>query len=86
VLVLGRLALAAQRAPSVTGLEALIGEHGRTLSAITPGNPGQVGVHGEIWRAASHDAIAAGAPVRVAGVNGLTVIVEPVQSNGGDRA
>ena len=86
VLMLGRLAIVAQRAPSVTGLDALIGEQGRTLSAITPGNIGQVGVHGEIWRATSHDAIDAGAPVRVAGVNGLTVIVEPVRSNGGDRA
>ncbi len=86
VLVLGRLAIAAQRAPSVTGVEALIGERGRTLSAITPGNVGQVGVHGEIWRATSADAIGAGAPVRVAGVNGLTVIVEPVRPNGGDRS
>ncbi len=84
VLVLGRLALAAQRAPSVTGLDALVGEQGRTLSAIAPGHAGQVGVHGEIWRATSRDAIGAGAPVRVAGVNGLTVIVEPLRSNGGD--
>ena len=86
VLMLGRLALAAQRAPSVTGLDALIGEQGRTLSAITPGNAGQVGVHGEIWRATSRDAIGAGTPVRVAAVSGLTMIVEPVRSNGGDRA
>jgi membrane-bound serine protease (ClpP class) len=84
VLVLGRLALAAQRAPSVTGLDALVGEQGRTLSAITPEHAGQVGVHGEIWRATSRDTIGAGAPVRVAGVNGLTVIVEPLRSNGGD--
>jgi membrane-bound serine protease (ClpP class) len=86
VLMLGRLAFAAQRAPSVTGLEALIGEYGRTLTAITPGDFGQVGVHGEIWRATSHDAIGVGAPVRVAGVDGLTVLVEPVHSNGGDRS
>jgi membrane-bound serine protease (ClpP class) len=84
VLMLGRLALAAQRAPSVTGLDALVGEQGRTLSAITPGNAGQVGVHGEIWRATSRDAIGEGTAVRVAGVNGLTVIVEPLP-NGGDR-
>jgi membrane-bound ClpP family serine protease len=75
----------AQRAPSVTGVEALIGERGRTLTPIAPGDVGQIGVHGEIRRATSHDQIGAGAPVRVAGVNGLTVIVEPVRSNGGDR-
>lgn len=86
VLMLGRLAIAAQRVPSVTGVEAMIGEQGQTLTAITPDRAGQVGVHGEIWRATSHDAIAAGALVRVAGVSGLTVIVEPLRSNGGDRA
>ena len=86
VLMLGRLAFAAQRAPSVTGLEALIGEYGRTLTAISPGDFGQVGVHGEIWRATSHAPIAVGAPVRVARVNGLTVHVEPVDSNGGARS
>jgi membrane-bound serine protease (ClpP class) len=86
VLVLGRLAFAAQRAPSVTGLEALIGERGRTLTAVTPGAFGQVGVHGEIWRATSQATIGAGTPVRVAGVNGLTVLVEPVSPNGGDRS
>ncbi len=86
MLMLGRLAIAAQRAPSVTGLDAMIGEQGRTLSAIMPGSAGQVGVHGEIWRATSDAAIGAGAAVRVAGVNGLTVIVEPLRSNGGDRA
>ena len=85
ILVLGRLALQAQRAPSVTGVEGLIGEEGRTLTAIEPGGMGQVGVHGEIWRATSRDPIAPGAPVRVASVNGLTIFVEPVRSNGGDR-
>jgi membrane-bound serine protease (ClpP class) len=86
VLMLGRLALAAQRAPSVTGVEALVGEQGRTLTAIAPGDVGQVGVHGEIWRATSRDPIGAGTRVRVTGIDGLTVLVESVPSNGGDRA
>jgi membrane-bound serine protease (ClpP class) len=85
IIVLGKLALAAQRAPVVTGVEGLIGEQGRTLTAIEPGAVGQVGVHGEIWRATSRAPIGPGAPVRVAGVDGLTVIVEPAVSNGGDR-
>jgi membrane-bound serine protease (ClpP class) len=85
VLVLGRLALAAQRAPTVTGLEALVGERGRTLTPVAPDRDGQIAVHGEIWRATSRLAIGPGAPVRVAGVDGLTILVEPLQSNGGDR-
>ena len=84
VLTLGRLALVAQRAPSVTGVESLIGQRGRSITSIGPGDLGQVGVHGEIWRATSRDPIGPGAPVRVASVDGLTVLVEPVLSNGGD--
>jgi membrane-bound serine protease (ClpP class) len=85
VLTLGRLALAAQRAPSVTGIEALIGQRGRSLTAIGPGAVGQVDVRGEIWRATSRDAIRGGAPVRVSGIEGLTMFVEPLPSNGGDE-
>jgi membrane-bound serine protease (ClpP class) len=85
VLTLGRLALAAQRAPSVTGVEALIGERGRSITAIRTGDVGQVDVRGEIWRATSREPIGAGAPVRVADVDGLTMRVEPVSSDRGDR-
>jgi membrane-bound ClpP family serine protease len=35
-----------------------------------------VDIHGEIWRAQSAIHIAAGQPVRVTAVNGLTLIVE----------
>jgi membrane-bound serine protease (ClpP class) len=80
VLVLGRLALAAQRAPSITGVEGLVGEEGRTLTAIAADRAGQVGVHGEIWRATSRDPIDPGKRIRVSAVNGLTVVVEPVES------
>lgn len=83
VLVLGRLALNAQRTPPTTGVEALIGQHGRTLTVITPGDTGQVGVRGEIWRAASRDPIAAGVLVRVTSVDGLTMVVEPVPADSG---
>jgi membrane-bound serine protease (ClpP class) len=85
VLVLGRLALVAQRAPSVTGAEGLVGEEGRTLTSIAPDGMGQVGVHGEIWRATSGAPIDAGARVRVAAVNGLTILVEPVASTPGEE-
>jgi membrane-bound serine protease (ClpP class) len=76
-LFLGRLALRAQRQRSVTGIEAMIGAPARARSEIAPGTAGQVDVHGEIWRADSATHIAAGDPVRVTAVNGLTLIVEP---------
>jgi membrane-bound serine protease (ClpP class) len=77
VLVLGKLALDAQRRPAVTGAESLIGAEGRALSPITPHAPGQVGVHGEIWRATSASPLDPGRPVRVRAVSGLTLHVEP---------
>src|SRR5438093_1422611 len=77
VLVLGKLALDAQRRPPVTGAEGLIGAEGRALSAIAPHAPGQVAVHGEIWRATSTSPIDPGRPVRVCAVSGLTLHVEP---------
>ena len=45
-------------------------------ATLAPGRSGQVDVHGEIWRAQSATHIAAGQPVRVTAVNGLTLIVE----------
>jgi membrane-bound serine protease (ClpP class) len=75
VLVLGRLALAAHRQPAVTGVEGLIGQRAQALSAILPGVPVHVAVHGELWQAVSDEPIQAGASVRVTGVNGLTLKV-----------
>jgi membrane-bound serine protease (ClpP class) len=75
-LVLGRLALQAQRAPAVTGVEGLLQASGRTLTAIAPESLGQVLVHGEIWRATSPTPLEPQTPVRVKAVDGLTLIVE----------
>jgi membrane-bound serine protease (ClpP class) len=77
VLGLGRLALQAQRRPPQTGVDAMIGELGRTRTPLAPGVPGQVDARGEIWRAVGREALPAGAPVRVAGIDGLTLRVEP---------
>lgn len=79
VLVLGRLALAAQRTRAVTGLEGMLGEHGTTLTAVAPEATGQVRVHGEIWRASSSIAVPPGRAVRVTAVTGLTLVVEPAE-------
>lgn len=79
VLGLGRLALRAQRVPTTTGVEGLIGERGQALSPLGPAEPGQVRVHGEIWRAVSPAPLPAGAWLRVARVEGLTLHVEALE-------
>jgi len=81
VLVLGRLAFKAQRLRPETGVEAMLGEVGRARTPVTADAPGQVDVHGEIWRAVSRLPLPPGAPVRVVEVNGLTLVVEPVNGS-----
>jgi len=77
VLGLGRLALQAQRQPSLAGTDALIGAEGRALTTLGPAQPGQISVHGEIWRAVSDRPIPAGRRLRVRAAAGLTLSVEP---------
>ena len=77
VLLLGRLALAAQRQPPVTGVDGLIGQPARTLAPVVPGAPAHVAVHGELWQARSDEPIQSGASVRITAVNGLTLTVVP---------
>ena len=59
-----------------TGVEGLIGERAEVIEALSPG--GRVRLRGEIWNARGAAAIARGEPVRVAAVDGLTLIVEPL--------
>jgi membrane-bound serine protease (ClpP class) len=73
--VLVRLAVAAQRRPAVTGTSGLIGASADVIADIEPGAPGQVQVHGEIWRAVAPIAIARGTRVRIQGIDGLTLTV-----------
>lgn len=64
-----------------TGAAGMVGECGIAHSAIAP--EGRVFVHGEFWDAVSSTPIPAGARVRVTDVDGLTVRVEPVESESG---
>jgi membrane-bound serine protease (ClpP class) len=80
VLFLGRLALSAQKQRPITGVEGLLGSEGWTRMPLTPDSPGQIDVHGEIWKAFSRGPVPAGAKVRVIEVNGLTLVVEPAPS------
>jgi membrane-bound serine protease (ClpP class) len=76
-LLLGRLALRAFKQAPATGAEALVGAIARARTALAPGAPGQVDLHGEIWTAVSPTAVEPGGAVRVARIDGLTLTVEP---------
>ena len=78
VLVLGRLALKAQRLPPQTGVEGMLGEVGRVRTMLSPDTAGHIDARGEIWRAVSRVPLPAGATVRIVAIDGLTLLVEPV--------
>lgn len=64
-----------QKRPVVSGQEQMIGSHGKVLDWGTDG--GRVRLHGEIWTARGPAGLAPGRTVRVTGIDGLTVEVEP---------
>lgn len=69
--------------PSVQfGVKALIGKQGVVIKPIgEPANPvGQIRVEGEEWRAKSTIAIPVGTTVVVTGIEGITLLVEPIVS------
>ncbi len=77
ILFLVQLAVKAQRIPSVTGEQGMVGSAGRALTPIQPGSTGRVNTRGEIWTATADEPIHAGDPVRVTGVSGLMLTVRP---------
>jgi membrane-bound serine protease (ClpP class) len=79
MLGLGRLGLQAQRLPSSGGIAGLVGARGEALTPFEPRRPGQMRVHGEIWRAVSDSPVMAGQELRVVGADGLTLQVQPLE-------
>jgi len=77
-IALMRLVLRSRAWTPQTGAEGLVHEVGEVREPIGDAAPGQVFVHGELWRAASPRAIPRGVRVRVVRVEGLTLYVEPV--------
>ena len=82
LLFLVRLAVRAQRSVPVTGASGMIGELGQALTAIEPGGTGRVRTRGEIWSATAAERIETGAAVRVAGITGLLLRVQPDSETG----
>ena len=77
LILMVRLALRARQTRVTTGLAGMIGLKGRAETAIEP--EGRVFVRGELWRGRSQTKIAAGENVRVVGVDGLTLDVDPAE-------
>jgi membrane-bound serine protease (ClpP class) len=80
-IAVGRLALTARRRPVVTGREQMLGGRGKVLE--WHGTSGHVFVHGERWKAESRATVVPGQSIRVAAVNGLTLVVEPESAEEG---
>jgi membrane-bound serine protease (ClpP class) len=68
------LLLRSRRRPVVTGREALLGAGGEVVAWT--GRQGRVRVAGEIWLARATNELAEGAPIKVVGRDGLTLVVE----------
>jgi membrane-bound serine protease (ClpP class) len=66
------------------GAEALVGATGTAFGMLA--GEGQIKLQGEIWRAVAERPIADGTPVRVVGVDGLTLRVVGTEApEGGSR-
>jgi len=78
VLLGGSMALRARRAPVVSGREEMLGADGQVLE-VGPGEAWAL-VRGERWAVASGAPLAPGQGVRVTGMHGLTLQVEPLGS------
>jgi membrane-bound serine protease (ClpP class) len=77
------LAVRARRRPVVSGVEDLLGARGEVLRDID--GEGWVGVRGESWRAVAARPLAAGSKIRVKGIDGLVLTVEPETPQQGGR-
>jgi len=76
------LVIKARRAKVATGTQGMIGLVGTAYTELNP--TGKVFVHGEFWDAEATEPVPAQARVRVVGVDGLTLRVEPVSTTKGD--
>lgn len=74
------IAIATRRLAVVTGQEELNGSLGNVLKNFG-NNEGLALVHGETWRIKSRKPLHLGQSVRVTGINGLTLDVEPADKN-----
>jgi len=60
-----------------------IGSRGRTITPISP--TGYVRVNGELWQASSNSTIDAGEEIAVVGIEGMTLLISPVEKDNRTR-
>lgn len=66
-----------------TGAEGLVHKRGVARSPIS--KRGKVFVHGELWNAEAREPVAAGAAVEVVAVDGMTLLVRPLEGDSSER-
>ncbi len=79
ILLVARLAMRARGRPIASGREELVGACGRIIEA--DGHDGWASLHGERWKVRARTALGEGQSVRVVGVRGLVLDVEPDAGN-----
>ncbi len=77
-----RLVLRSRKWKPATGREELLREQGVAVSGLKSGVEGLIRIHGETWRAVSETDVVVGATVKVLRVEGLTLYVGPVRTEG----
>ena len=82
IIAIGTFAARSLRRPVVSGSEEMLGAIG-TVERATDDGDWWVAVHGEHWRARSAQTLAAGQPVRVTRMNGLTLEVAALDTADG---
>jgi membrane-bound serine protease (ClpP class) len=80
-LLLTALVVRARLSSVVTGSEGMIGQIGVAAGPLSPG--GKVFVHGEYWDAVSVTPASDGVPVKIMGLEQLTLLVQPVSKQSG---
>jgi membrane-bound serine protease (ClpP class) len=76
-------AVRARARPVVTGIGSMLSETATAVEAFA--GQGMVRIRGELWRAQSREPVAAGQPLRVVRVNGLTLDVELLEPPADDH-
>ena len=80
LIVLG-VALRARKLPVVSGREQMLGSTGEVLQDT--GGDVFARIHGELWKVRAGVPLARGSTVRVVGIDGLVLAVEPARKEGG---
>ena len=60
----------------LSNVDALVGQQGQVVKPISPLEPGQVKLNGEIWTAISEEDIKISSPVEVVRIEGVKLIVK----------